>query len=109
MVSEEQEAGCITSYAEVVLASSAADMAHPAFSNLFVQTELVRDRNAILCTRRPRSAQEKPPWMIHLMKVAGTTRGDVTYETDRAKFLGRLSGTVLIGGGVWLSLARRPS
>jgi homoserine/homoserine lactone efflux protein len=27
----------------------------------------------------------------------------------RAKFLGRLSGSVLIGGGVWLSLARRPS
>jgi threonine/homoserine/homoserine lactone efflux protein len=27
----------------------------------------------------------------------------------RAKLLGRLSGTVLIGGGVWLSLARRPA
>ncbi len=27
----------------------------------------------------------------------------------RAKLLGRLSGTVLIGGGLWLSLARRPS
>ena len=27
----------------------------------------------------------------------------------RAKLLGRLSGTVLIGGGVWLSLARRTS
>ncbi len=27
----------------------------------------------------------------------------------RAKFLGRLSGVVLIGGGFWLSLARRPS
>jgi homoserine/homoserine lactone efflux protein len=27
----------------------------------------------------------------------------------RAKLLGRLSGTVLIGGGIWLSLARRPS
>ncbi len=26
----------------------------------------------------------------------------------RAKLLGRLSGTVLIGGGLWLSLARRP-
>jgi homoserine/homoserine lactone efflux protein len=26
----------------------------------------------------------------------------------RAKLLGRLSGTVLIGGGIWLSLARRP-
>jgi threonine/homoserine/homoserine lactone efflux protein len=28
---------------------------------------------------------------------------------SRAKFLGRLSGTVLIGGGIWLSLARRPA
>jgi homoserine/homoserine lactone efflux protein len=29
-------------------------------------------------------------------------------RASRAKFLGRLSGLVLIGGGVWLSLARRP-
>ena len=27
----------------------------------------------------------------------------------RARFLGRVSGTVLIGGGVWLSLTRRPA
>jgi threonine/homoserine/homoserine lactone efflux protein len=27
----------------------------------------------------------------------------------RAKLLGRLSGTALIGGGIWLSLVRRPS
>ena len=27
----------------------------------------------------------------------------------RAKLLGRLSGAVLIGGGLWLSLARRPA
>jgi hypothetical protein len=26
----------------------------------------------------------------------------------RAKLLGRLSGIMLIGGGVWLSLSRRP-
>ena len=29
----------LTSYAEIVLAPPAADAAHPAFSNLFVQTE----------------------------------------------------------------------
>ena len=40
----------ITSYAEVVLAPQAQDLSHPAFSNLFVQTELVRHRQAILCT-----------------------------------------------------------
>lgn len=43
----------ITSYAEVVIASPAADALHPAFSNLFVQTEILRERHAILCTRRP--------------------------------------------------------
>ena len=50
-----------TSFAEVVLAPAASDSAHPAFSNLFVQTEILRERQAILCTRRPRSASEKPP------------------------------------------------
>src|SRR5205085_2191415 len=48
----------ITSYAEVVLAPAAADAIHPAFSNLFVQTEIIGERQAILCTRRPRSREE---------------------------------------------------
>ena len=61
----------VTSYAEVVLASPAADALHPAFSNLFVQTEILRQRQAILCTRRPRSLDEQPPWMFHLMAVHG--------------------------------------
>jgi cyclic beta-1,2-glucan glucanotransferase len=79
----------LTSYAEVVLAPPAHDLSHPAFSNLFVQTELVRDRQAILCTRRPRSAEETPPWMMHLMTVQGTTIGEASFETDRMKFIGR--------------------
>ena len=33
----------LTSYAEIVLAPDAADAAHPAFSNLFVQTEFVAE------------------------------------------------------------------
>jgi cyclic beta-1,2-glucan synthetase len=79
----------ITSYAEVVLAARGQDLAHPAFSNLFVQTELVPDRQAILCTRRPRSADERPPWLMHLMTVHGTTVGKPSFETDRMKFIGR--------------------
>jgi cyclic beta-1,2-glucan synthetase len=42
----------VTSYAEVVLAPLNADLAHRAFSNLFVQTEILPERQAILCTRR---------------------------------------------------------
>src|SRR6185312_5401740 len=79
----------ITSYAEVVLATQAQDEAHPAFSNLFVQTELIRSRQAIYCTRRPRSAEEQPPWMTHMMTVRGEALGEPSFETDRMRFIGR--------------------
>ncbi|NTV03631.1 cyclic beta 1-2 glucan synthetase, partial [bacterium] len=79
----------VTSYAEVVLASPAADALHPAFSNLFVRTEIVRERQAILCTRRPRSPAEPTPWMFHLMAVHGADVEAVSYETDRQRFVGR--------------------
>lgn len=79
----------LTSYAEVVLAPPAADAAHPAFSNLFVQTQLLRQRQAILCTRRPRSAGEKPPWMVHLMMIHGSLATATSYETSRKEFIGR--------------------
>jgi len=79
----------LTSYAEVVLATQAADETHPAFSNLFVQTEFVPDSSAILCTRRARTAEEKPPWLLHLLVGQGGTDGETSCETDRARFIGR--------------------
>ena len=79
----------VTSYAEVVLAAPMADALHPAFSNLFVQTEILRERQAILCSRRPRSVTEQSPWMFHLMAVRGAGNGDISYETDRMRFIGR--------------------
>ncbi len=80
----------VTSYAEVVLTSGIADALHPAFSNLFVETEIIPRRHAILCTRRPRSSHEQAPWMFHLMKVHGGGDGkSVSYETDRMQFIGR--------------------
>ena len=78
-----------TSYAEIVLAPQGSDESHPTFSNLFVTTELVRDKNAILATRRPRSDGDHPPWMFHLMTVHGTPARKISYETDRSKFIGR--------------------
>ncbi len=78
----------VTSYAEVVLASAAADAAHPAFSNLFVQTEFVPELEALLAGRRPRD-REEPAWAAQVMTVQGEMAGTVQYETDRARFLGR--------------------
>ncbi|HMK16894.1 MAG TPA: glucoamylase family protein [Chitinophagaceae bacterium] len=79
----------ITSYAEVVMATQASDEAHPAFSNLFVQTKIIREHNTIYCTRRPRSEEERPPWMFHLMHVHGAEVEDTSFETDRMQFIGR--------------------
>ena len=92
----------VTSYAEVVLAPAAADALHPAFSNLFVQTEIIKRRHAILCTRRPRSRDEQVLWMFHLMTVHGADEPQISFETDRMRFIGR-------GGSVAAPLAMTDS
>jgi cyclic beta-1,2-glucan synthetase len=79
----------LTSFAEVVLAPAAADAAHPAFSNLFVQTEFVAPASALLCTRRANSPEQKPPWLLHLIVAQGGEQGETSCETDRSRFVGR--------------------
>ena len=79
----------LTSYAEVVLALPAADAAHPAFSNLFVQTEIIRAQRSILCHRRSGALDQAAPWMFHLLVPDESILGDMSYETDRMRFIGR--------------------
>ena len=79
----------VTSYAELVLAPQADDMAHPAFSKLFVETEYLADPGAILATRRRRAPSDPEIWAGHLAVVEGDISAAVEIETDRARFLGR--------------------
>ncbi len=80
----------ITSYAEVVLLDGQAEAAHPAFQKLFVRTEPVPGKAALLFTRRPRSAGENHPWMFHTMHITGgAALSGASFETDRAAFIGR--------------------
>jgi cyclic beta-1,2-glucan synthetase len=82
----------LTGYAEVVLAPAALDAVHPVFSRMFVQTELLPERGAILCTRRPQTPDERPPVLLNLMAVHGAVAdaGDApSFETSRAAFIGR--------------------
>ena len=82
----------ITSYAEIVLAPAADDLAHPAFGKLFVETEYLPERTALLCGRRPRSADEPALWAVHVLSLEGRTQGRLEWETDRSRFLGRGRG-----------------
>ncbi len=79
----------VTSYAEVVLASGIADSLHPAFGNLFVQTEVLADRDSILAMRRPRSSEDPQRWMMHLLALHGGESLQTSFETDRLRFIGR--------------------
>lgn len=78
----------LTSYSEIVLASAMADIAHPAFSNLFIQTEFLPRVQGLIAQRRPRSDDDPRIWAAHVMAGSGIDAG-LQYETDRVRFIGR--------------------
>ncbi len=79
----------LTSYGEVAMTTQGADLAHPAFSNLFVETEWHGWCTAITATRRPRMPDDLQLWCVHVVDSGRERIGAVTCETDRARFIGR--------------------
>lgn len=79
----------LTSYMEPVLATMAADQAHPGFSNLFLQTEYLEQKQCLVVKRRPRSAEQKEVFGFHGVVSEAVLDGPVEYESDRSRFLGR--------------------
>jgi len=79
----------ITSYSEIVLNTQAADVAHPAFSNLFVESEFRPELLALIASRRPRSIKDKKIWMTHVLRADRHAVGSIQYETSRVNFIGR--------------------
>jgi cyclic beta-1,2-glucan synthetase len=79
----------LTSYCEVALAPSAADLSHPAFQKLFVETEYIADETALLARRRPRDSRQKPTYAVHVLAIPPQHSSDIQHETSRQAFLGR--------------------
>ncbi|WP_162179865.1 GH36-type glycosyl hydrolase domain-containing protein [Bryobacter aggregatus] len=78
----------LTTYTELAMAPHAADRTHPAFSKMFVTTEVLKDRRALIASRRTRSDEDPPLFAACVLAGLGPDV-DVEYETDRASFLGR--------------------
>ncbi|MFC3179869.1 GH36-type glycosyl hydrolase domain-containing protein [Cypionkella sinensis] len=91
----------LTSYNELVLAPPTADLAHPAFSKLFVVTDYLPELDVVIATRRPRGPDEPQVWAAHIAVVEGTESASMQHETDRARFIGRgrnLSAPAMLDG-----------
>ncbi len=79
----------LTSYAELVLAPAASDLAHPAFSKMFVVTDHLPELDVIIATRRRQATDEPQIWAAHMAVVEGAETAQPQVETDRARFIGR--------------------
>lgn len=81
----------VTTYGEIVLNTARSDASHRAFSNLFIRTEILPDYSAILCTRRPRTHEEKKLFAFHILFLHDprVAVGEQSFETDRYRFIGR--------------------
>ena len=78
----------ITSYAEPVLSTRAADAAHPAFSKMFVETRVDGD-GTIRAVRNKRRHDEPDMRVAHVVAGAPGAAPDAGAETDRRRFVGR--------------------
>ena len=87
----------LTSYAEVILAAQSADQRHPAFNNLFVESEYVETEQLLVFRRRLRDPQEKTVYLAHFVTGEQAQIAPRSYETDRSRFIGRGGSTRVPG------------
>jgi cyclic beta-1,2-glucan synthetase len=79
----------VTTYMEPVLAHRAADVAHRAFSNMFIEVEALPDRFALMARRRQRSPEDDETWVVQVLACEGGDPGPFEFETSREAFIGR--------------------
>ena len=79
----------LTSFVQPVMSPAGDARAHPTFNKLFIQTEYVAEHETLLARRRARSAEEDPPYFLHLIGVRGAPWSATSYESRRLQFIGR--------------------
>ena len=77
-----------TSFFEVALSDYRADLAHPAFAKLFVNSTWDDEIGYLVFNRKPRSKNDNTPVMFHLI-TSEVVWDRPQFCTDRASFIGR--------------------
>lgn len=78
----------LTSYMEVVGDVYIAELSHPAFNKLFIESEFIEEESIFLSKRRNQKKITKP-YIMHMIKSSNKFIKNIEYENDRLKFIGR--------------------
>ena len=85
----EEEILEITSYFEPVLSKKEQDYAHPAFNNLFLINSFDEETGSLIVKRKQREANCKEMYLAASLSTNSETIGDLEYEINEDKFIGR--------------------
>lgn len=78
----------VTSYFEVVGDRHIAELSHPAFNKLFIESEFDSESGVLLSRRRSAGAEQNP-YIMHTAKSGSKPLVRYEYENDRLRFIGR--------------------
>ncbi|MEY8353883.1 glucoamylase family protein [Lachnospiraceae bacterium 54-53] len=78
----------VTSYLEVVDDTHLAEISHPAFNKLFLESEYLEEHEIFLAKRR-RKKEDDHPYMMHMVRTGSKLCKKIEYENDRKRFIGR--------------------
>jgi len=78
----------VTSYLEVVGDRYMAELSHPAFNKLFIESEFLTD-GCVFLSRRRNTGGKPNPYIMHMAKSGIKNFNRYEYENDRLRFIGR--------------------
>lgn len=78
----------VTSYLEVVDDTHLAEISHPAFNKLFLESEFVKEQEIFLAKRR-RKKEDDNSYVMHMVRTGVKLCKKLEYENDRKHFIGR--------------------
>ncbi len=79
----------VTSFCELAMTESRADIAHPAFHKLFIETEFLAEDATLVARRRRRQERDRELLATHTLAAAPDILETLQFDTSRETFLGR--------------------
>ena len=79
----------VSSFFEPVLSRKEQDYAHPAFNNLFLLANYNEEEKCLVIRRKKREDNQEDIYLSVGLFTSAQTIGDLEYEIDKEKFMGR--------------------